>query len=182
MCNSPASWLLHSFIIQFHTPSGSGVFLTSRSVWECNEYFGYMLPGSLSVLITQESSCSLPSKHNFYYYLQSIVTPYTFTLSSSQNLKIASQHPPSESPSPTLFLLFINDLLNLTQCPIHSYADLAFFNVIQQSPNPTRIKWFKLRCYRMPNIWSFTSFWLGQSKPGSVPCLENSISTTIYST
>ena len=25
--------------------------------------------------------------------------------------------------SPTLFLLFINDLLNLTQCPIHSYAD-----------------------------------------------------------
>ena len=25
--------------------------------------------------------------------------------------------------SPTLFLIFINDLLNLTQCPIHSYAD-----------------------------------------------------------
>ena len=24
---------------------------------------------------------------------------------------------------PTLFLLFINDLLNLTRCPIHSYAD-----------------------------------------------------------
>ena len=25
--------------------------------------------------------------------------------------------------SPTLFQLFINDLLNLTQCPLHSYAD-----------------------------------------------------------
>ena len=25
--------------------------------------------------------------------------------------------------SPTLFLLFINDLLNLTQCPIQFYAD-----------------------------------------------------------
>ncbi|WP_435331364.1 reverse transcriptase domain-containing protein, partial [Klebsiella pneumoniae] len=25
--------------------------------------------------------------------------------------------------SPTLFLLFINDLLSLTNCPIHSYAD-----------------------------------------------------------
>ena len=41
----------------------------------------------------------------------------------------------------TFFLLFINGLLNLTQCPIHSFADdLAFFNVVQQLLNPTRIK------------------------------------------
>ena len=43
------------------------------------------LPGSLSVSFTQESSCSLPSKHNFYYYLHNITTPYTLTLSSNQN-------------------------------------------------------------------------------------------------
>ena len=29
----------------------------------------------------------------------------------------------SSGLSPTFFLLFINDLLYLTQCPIHSYAD-----------------------------------------------------------
>ena len=45
---------------------------------------------------------------------------------------------------------------------------LAFFNVVQQTPNPTRIKWFKARCYREPNFWPFISFWLGQSKPDSV--------------
>ena len=27
-----------------------------------------------------------------------------------------------------LFLIFINDLLNLTQCPIHSYADTLHFS------------------------------------------------------
>ena len=32
------------------------------------------------------------------------------------------------------------------------------------------------------NFWSFTSFWLGQSKPCFVQWFKNSISTTIYST
>ena len=49
---------------------------------------------------------------------------------------------------------------------------LAFFNVVQQTPNPTRMKWFKARCYGRPNFWSFTSFWLGQSKHSSVQCLK----------
>ena len=35
------------------------------------------LPGSLSVSFTQESSCSLTSKNNFYYYLHNITTLYT---------------------------------------------------------------------------------------------------------
>ena len=52
---------------------------------------------------------------------------------------------------------------------------LAFFNVVQQTPNPKRIKRLKAKCYRTPNFWSFTSFWLGESKLGSVQCLKNSI-------
>ena len=42
-------------------------------------------------------------------------------------------------------------------------------------PDPTRIKWFKARCYRTHNFSSSTSFWLGQNKPGSVQCLKNLI-------
>ena len=44
------------------------------------------LPGSLSVSFTQESSCSLSSKHSFYYYLHNVTTPYTFTHSLQINL------------------------------------------------------------------------------------------------
>ena len=36
---------------------------------------------------------------------------------------INSGVPQGSVPSPTLFPLFINELLNLTQCPIHSYVD-----------------------------------------------------------
>ena len=36
---------------------------------------------------------------------------------------INSRVPQGYALSPTLFLLFINDLLNQTSCPIHSYAD-----------------------------------------------------------
>ncbi|WP_435321316.1 reverse transcriptase domain-containing protein, partial [Klebsiella pneumoniae] len=42
---------------------------------------------------------------------------------SSSPKSINSGVPHGSVLSPTLFLLFINDLLNLTQCPIHSYAD-----------------------------------------------------------
>ena len=57
------------------------------------------LLGSLSVSLTQMSSCSLPSKVNFFYYLHNITTTYTFSLSSNQNLKMATTNPASESPS-----------------------------------------------------------------------------------
>jgi len=41
--------------------------------------------------------------------------------------------------SPTLFLLFINDLLNLTTCPIHSYADDSTLHVSTAFPSrPTQ--------------------------------------------
>ena len=55
--------------------------------------------GSVNVSLTQESSCSLSSKGNFFYNLYNITIPYTFTLSSNQNLKKATTHPASESPS-----------------------------------------------------------------------------------
>ena len=44
--------------------------------------------------------------------------------------------------SPTLFLLFINDILNLTQCHMHSYADnsiLYFFTSFSRRPNQKQI-------------------------------------------
>ena len=58
----------------------------------------FSLPDSLSVSFTQESSCSLLSKDNFYHLLN-ITTPYTFTLSSNQTFKMATKNPASESPS-----------------------------------------------------------------------------------
>ena len=43
---------------------------------------------------------------------------------------------------PTLFLLFTNDILDLTQCPIHSYTDdtTLHFSTSYKMPNPTIIK------------------------------------------
>lgn len=64
-------------------------------------------------------------------------------LSTVVSLRVLSYHP--------LFLLFINDLLNLNQYPIHFYADdtkLQFFNVVTSTtPNPTRIKWREILYY-----------------------------------
>ena len=81
--------------------------------------------------------------------------------------------------SQILFLLFINDLLNLTQCPIHFYANdttFRFSTLYNRRPTQKELS-DKARCYRRPNFWSFTSFWLEQSIPASVQCL-NYISTT----
>ncbi len=41
----------------------------------------------------------------------------------SKPISINSGVPQGSVLSPTLFLLFTNDLLSITECPIHSYAD-----------------------------------------------------------
>ena len=48
---------------------------------------------------------------------------------------------------------------------------LSFF-IVQQLPNPTKIKWFKARCYRTLSYWLFNTFWLGQSKLDFIQCLR----------
>ncbi len=45
--------------------------------------------------------------------------------------------------SPTLFLLFINDPLSLTNCPIHAYADdttLHYSTPFKRQPNPEELE------------------------------------------
>ena len=80
--------------------------------------------------------------------------------------------------SPTLYLLFINDHLNLTQCPLPSYVDDTTLN-FSTSYN-RRPKQQELNDSRQNAIGclTVTSFWLGQSKPGFVQCFKNSIFTT----
>ncbi len=114
---------------------------------------------------------SLISKLPFYGFYPSLST---FILSFLSDRSIAtvvdgrcSSSKPINSGVPqgtvlslTLFLLFINDLLNLTQCPIHYYA---LFNVFQKTTISTRIKRIKERCHRAPNSWPFCNLWLEQN-------------------
>ena len=58
------------------------------------------LLGSLNVSFTQDSSCILPSKDTFYYYLHNIMcTSHSYTLFDSKFNRTASSHPASEAPS-----------------------------------------------------------------------------------
>ncbi len=72
----------------------------------------------------------LPS-YGFYPAFCSFLSSF---LSGHSNAAVVDGHCSTPKPinsgvpqgsvlSPTLFLLFINDLLSLTNCPIHSYAD-----------------------------------------------------------
>ena len=67
----------------------------------------------------------LPS-NRFYHSLCTIISSFLSIVMDSKKFSpktINSGVPPSFVLSRTLFLLFINDLLNMTQCPIHAYAD-----------------------------------------------------------
>ena len=77
---------------------------------------------------------SLISKLPSYGFYPSLCTFILSFLSDRSIAAVVDGHCSSPKPinsgvpqgsvlSPTLFLIFINDLLNLTQCPIHSYAD-----------------------------------------------------------
>ena len=77
---------------------------------------------------------SLISKLPSYGFYPSLCTFISSFLSDRSIAVVVDGHCSSSKPinsgvpqgsvlSPTLFLLFINDLLSLTQCPIHSYAD-----------------------------------------------------------
>ena len=97
--------------------------------------------------------------------------------------------------SPTLFLLFINDLLNLTQmsCQVDRTYELTVLThmlmtllctsqVFFQTPKPETDKWLTCQCHGMPNFWSFRNLRLGQKKPCVVQCLKKSIPSPMHST
>ncbi len=89
--------------------------------------------------------------------------------------------------SPTLFLLFINDL-SVTNGPIHSYADdstlhfstsFSLLDFLWQKTHPTRLQ---TGGGRTLNFRSCSHFRLVQKEPGILQCLKNSISSSISST
>ncbi len=77
---------------------------------------------------------ALISKLPSYGYFPSLFTLILSVLSDCSIATVVDGHcffskpinsgvPQRSDLSPTLFLLFINDMLNLTLCPVHSYAD-----------------------------------------------------------
>ncbi len=72
-----------------------------------------------------------PPSYGFYLFLCTFILSFLSDRSistvvdghCSSSKPINSGVPQESVLSPTLFLLFIYDLLNLTQCPIHSFAD-----------------------------------------------------------
>ncbi len=71
--------------------------------------------------------------------------------------------------SPTLFLLFINDLLSITNCPIHLYDDnstLHYSTSFDRRPTPQDLQDSRLEVAEHLNIRTCSHFWLRQEEPG----------------
>ncbi len=94
--------------------------------------------------------CKLPS-YGFYPALCSFLSSFlsghyiaaVVDGQCSTPKPINSGVPQGSALSPTLFLLFINDLLSLTNCPIHSYADdttLHYSTSFKRQPNPEELE------------------------------------------
>ena len=89
--------------------------------------------------------------------------------------------PQSSVLSPTLFLLSINDLLHLTQCPIHSFADdttLHFSTSYNRRPTQQELNDSRQDAIgRLTSDLSLVSDW----RKANLVLFKNSLSTTIYS-
>ncbi len=87
--------------------------------------------------------------------------------------------------SVTLFLFSINDLLSVTYCPIHSYADdstLHFSTSFDIRPTLQDLPDSRLEAAERINFGSCSHFRLGQKEPCILQSLKNSVSSYIYST
>ncbi len=85
--------------------------------------------------------------------------------------------------SSTPFLLFLNDLLSLINCPILCWwHHSALLHVLWQASKSTGIADIKERCWRTLNPRPFYYFRLGQKKLSFLQYLKNPISSSINST
>ena len=109
----------------------------SSSFWDFSEIF--VLGLDISKAFDRVWYKSLIFKLHSYGLYPSLCTFISNFLSDRSIAAIVNDHCSSPKPiksgvpqgsvlSPTLFLVVINDHLNLTQCPIHSYADDTTYN------------------------------------------------------
>ena len=115
--------------------TGDLAFLTES--WSFSfRYFGetFAVRFDISKAFNRDYHKSLISKLPFYRFYPSLCTFISSFFSDRSIATVVDGYCSSPEPinsgvpqgsalSPNLFLFFINDLLNLTQCPIHSYAD-----------------------------------------------------------
>ncbi len=94
----------------------------------------------LSILLSYEfylSLCTFISSFLSGRSISAVVDGYC-----SQPKSVNSGVPQGSVLSPTLFLLFINDFLSITECPIHSHADdstLHYSNTFKSRPSQIQL-------------------------------------------